>query len=61
MLPNIQSFSETGINAPKFKKLILECGNLSLDGLKQFQHLKYLEFRHLRFPLLYLMMVPYLS
>ena len=52
MLPNIQSFSETGINAPNLKKLILECGNLSnFDGLKQFQHLKDLEFRHLRFPI----------
>ena len=50
MLPNIQSFSETGINAPNLKKLILECGNLSnFDGLKQFPYLKHLEFSEVSF------------
>ncbi|KGQ86629.1 hypothetical protein MEO_03577 [Candida albicans P94015] len=52
VLSNIRSLDEAEIIAPNLRKLILECNNFSnLNGLKQFRHLRYLELRHLRFPI----------
>ncbi|KGU28176.1 hypothetical protein MGM_03646 [Candida albicans P75063] len=52
VLSNIRSLDEAEIIAPNLRKLILECNNFSnLNGSKQFRHLRYLELRHLRFPI----------
>ena len=51
-LPNIRSFNETGIIAPNLKELNVRCDQLSnLEELRQFQHLKELEFDFVIIPL----------
>lgn len=52
-LPNIQSFDETGIIAPNLQKLTLHsCEKLSnFEGLRQFRHLKHLEFQQSNYPI----------
>ncbi|KGR14979.1 hypothetical protein MG3_01855 [Candida albicans P78048] len=50
-LPNIRSFDETGIIAPNLKELNVRCDQLSnLEELRQFQHLKELEFGFCNYP-----------
>ena len=50
-LPNIRSFNETGIIAPNLKELNVRCDQLSnLEELRQFQHLKELEFGFCNYP-----------
>ena len=50
-LPNIRSFNETGIIAPNLKELNVRCDQLSnLEELRQFQHLKELEFEFCNYP-----------
>ena len=50
-LPNIRSFDETGIIAPNLKELKVRCDQLSnLEELRQFQHLKELEFGFCNYP-----------
>ena len=51
-LPNIRTFNETGIIAPNLKELNVRCDQLSnLEELRQFQHLKELEFDFVIIPL----------
>ena len=50
-LPNIRTFNETGIIAPNLKELNVRCDQLSnLEELRQFQHLKELEFEFCNYP-----------
>ena len=50
-LPNIRTFNETGIIAPNLKELNVRCDQLSnLEELRQFQHLKELEFGFCNYP-----------
>ncbi|KHC38066.1 hypothetical protein MGO_01834 [Candida albicans P76055] len=50
-LPNIRTFNETGIIAPNLKELKVRCDQLSnLEELRQFQHLKELEFGFCNYP-----------